>query len=77
MLHSSPLQSHPAYTEASCHAFVCDLTADKLSDTIPEGSVNLASMIFVLSAIAPEKMVDALRNVLTVGKAEKMSISLE
>ena len=46
--------------------FLCDLTSDKLVDSVPEGSADLASMIFVLSAITPEKMVGTLRNVHSV-----------
>ncbi len=60
------LQTHPGFCEASCHAFVCDLTADRLTDFIPGECVDLATMVFVLSAITPEKMADALRNIFTV-----------
>ena len=60
------MQAHPAYNGARCCAFLCDLTSDKLVDSVPEASVDLASMIFVLSAITPEKMVVTLRNVHSV-----------
>ena len=46
--------------------FVCDVTEEPLSSTISESSIDLALMIFVLSAISPEKMVPALTNVLKV-----------
>ena len=40
---------------------MCDLTQESLHSHIP-GAVDLVSLFFVLSAIAPEKMSDALRN---------------
>ena len=45
---------------------MCDLTADKLSDTIPHKDVDLASLFFVLSAISPEKMTPTLKNIYSV-----------
>lgn len=59
------MQSHPSFSEESCHAFVCDLTREPLLDTIPR-PVDLVSLFFVLSAIAPEKMRQALENVFNV-----------
>ena len=61
---SSP-QDHPSYDESRCSAFHADVTKS-LSDNIPDSSVDMATMIFVLSAIHPDKMVLALRNVLQV-----------
>ena len=63
-----PPQSHPAFDGSGCHAFVCDLTTDQLSDTITRRDVDLASAIFVLSAITPEKMVTALTNIHSVSE---------
>ena len=42
------------------------MTKDSLRDSMGENSVDLALMIFVLSAISPEKMVTALKNVFQV-----------
>jgi len=42
---------------------VCDLTKDPLEANVPAGEVDIVTMIFVLSAIPPEAMVRALRNV--------------
>ena len=58
-------QAHSDYSEDRCHAFVCDLTREPLSSTIP-GGVDLASLFFVLSAIAPEKMGQVLKNMFDV-----------
>ncbi|KAJ1984769.1 Methyltransferase-like protein 6 [Dimargaris verticillata] len=60
------VKSNAQYDTTRCHAFVCDLTANKLSDTMPPATIDLVSMIFVLSAIPPEKMADAIGNIYQV-----------
>ncbi|CAN8031606.1 unnamed protein product [Ixodes persulcatus] len=62
------VKSHPLYDEARVKAFRCDLTRDALTDNVPECSVDVVTMIFVLSAICPEKMSAALENVRRVLK---------
>ncbi|KAJ1978821.1 hypothetical protein H4R33_005883 [Dimargaris cristalligena] len=58
------VQANPLYTASDrCKAFVCDLTQDALTDSVPPATVDLISMIFVLSAIPPEKMDQAVANV--------------
>ncbi|XP_049888001.1 tRNA N(3)-methylcytidine methyltransferase METTL6 [Pectinophora gossypiella] len=47
------VKSNKLYNEAKMKAFVADLTTDDLFENVPEGSVDLASLIFVLSAIHP------------------------
>ncbi|XP_065349368.1 tRNA N(3)-methylcytidine methyltransferase METTL6 [Cloeon dipterum] len=49
-------------------AFQADITADDLSANVPEGSVDVATLIFVLSAVHPEKFKQALGNILKVMK---------
>ena len=56
-------QVHELYDAARCTAFVCDLTRDDLAASIPASGVDLLTMVFVLSAIPPEAMPGALRNV--------------
>ena len=46
--------------------FVCDITNEPLTDVVPIGSVDVCTMVFVLSAVSPEKMRDAVRNVSSV-----------
>ena len=60
------IQSHPEYTEKRYSAFVCDITTDPLSSRLGETSVDIALMIFVLSAVSPANMVPALKNVFQV-----------
>ncbi|KAF3446068.1 hypothetical protein FNV43_RR11247 [Rhamnella rubrinervis] len=57
------VKTHKDFTEAHVSAFVCDLTVDDLTDHIPPSSVDIVTMIFVLSAVAPEKMPLVLQNV--------------
>ncbi|KAJ1680313.1 hypothetical protein EV182_000261 [Spiromyces aspiralis] len=60
------VRENEKYDERRCHAFVCDITSDQLVDTIEPQSIDLVSMIFVLSALPPEKMRDAVLNVCKV-----------
>jgi methyltransferase-like protein 6 len=48
------VQSNPEYDESKCQAFVCDITEDAAwPSQIKDSSVDLVTMIFVLSAISP------------------------
>ena len=57
-------QDNPNFDPSRCCAFQCDLTSDDLGVTVPHDSVDVVSMIFVLSAIHPEKMESALSNII-------------
>eukprot|EP00466_Bigelowiella_natans_P010299 jgi/Bigna1/70490/fgenesh1_pg.12_\ len=46
-----------------CQAWVCDLVSDDLPETLANGAVDIATLIFVLSAIHPEKIPMVLRKV--------------
>lgn len=54
------VQSNPEYHAERCNAFVCDLTSDQSLPVETLGKVDIATMIFVLSAISPEKMLQTL-----------------
>lgn len=62
------VKQHEDYPQGRCSAFVCDLTKDPLTDTIPAGSLDIVSSIFVLSAIPAEKLEAAVRNIKEVMK---------
>lgn len=47
------VMSNPLYDENKMKAFRADLTTDDLFGSVEESSVDLASLIFVLSAISP------------------------
>ena len=56
-------QGNDLYSDDYCKAFQCDLTKADLAENVPLESVDFCSLIFVLSAILPEKMVLALQNI--------------
>ncbi|KAJ2804959.1 hypothetical protein H4R21_001442 [Coemansia helicoidea] len=56
------------YNADRCRAFVCDITKDRLAETIPPHSVDLVSAIFVLSALPPEKQAAAVANIAEILK---------
>ncbi|KAJ2823977.1 hypothetical protein FBU31_004114 [Coemansia sp. 'formosensis'] len=62
------VKANEHYSEDRCRAFVCDITKDRLADTIPAHSVDIVSAIFVFSALPPEKQADAVSNVLEILK---------
>ncbi|KAJ8627029.1 hypothetical protein MRB53_020336 [Persea americana] len=57
------VKAHKEFTEDRVNAFICDLTADDLCEKVLPTSVDIVTMVFVLSAIAPEKMPFVLQNV--------------
>ncbi len=57
------VQKNPLYCPERCCAFHCDLTKDDLRENVPEGSVDVVTLIFVLSAVHPDKMKLALQNI--------------
>ncbi|GAB2286009.1 hypothetical protein Dimus_020432 [Dionaea muscipula] len=64
----SLVKSHGSFTETRINAFVCDLTNDDLRDHVDSSSIDIVTMIFVLSAVSPEKMTKVLQNVRNVLK---------
>ncbi|RWS03042.1 methyltransferase-like protein, partial [Dinothrombium tinctorium] len=67
------IKSNPLYNESTvCKAFVADITSDQfISDCrnhCSEGEVDVVSLIFVLSAINPEKMPAVVKNIFEVLK---------
>ncbi|KAL9274117.1 tRNA N(3)-methylcytidine methyltransferase METTL6-like protein [Drosera capensis] len=59
----SLVKAHNSFTEARINAFVCDLTTDDLREHIDPSSVDIVTMIFVLSAVSPDKMTLVLQNI--------------
>lgn len=50
------LKNSPEYDEKKCKAFVCDITdLNNIEFPIQKNSIDIIVMIFVLSAIKPEK----------------------
>ncbi|CAO3593211.1 unnamed protein product [Absidia cylindrospora] len=63
------VKGNEQYDENRCHAFVCDITVDPLTENVPGNSLDLVSAIFVLSAIPPEKLHLAIQNIFKVLKS--------
>ncbi|XP_056166606.1 uncharacterized protein LOC115674535 isoform X1 [Syzygium oleosum] len=62
------IKMHKDFKETQISPFVCDLTIDDLNQQIPPSSVDIVTMIFVLSAVSPEKMHLVLQNIRRVLK---------
>ncbi|KAK3108465.1 hypothetical protein FSP39_008414 [Pinctada imbricata] len=50
------VKKHPDYSSDRCHAFVCDVTDDASQVPFPDNSLDVIVLIFVLSAVNPDKM---------------------
>ncbi|CAL0322687.1 unnamed protein product [Lupinus luteus] len=62
------VKTHEDFKESHVNAFVSDLTADDLCKEILPSSVDIITMIFMLSAVSPEKMPLVLQNIRKVIK---------
>lgn len=56
------VKQNPLYDETMIKAFQCDITGDTIFHEIANNSLDIISMIFVLSAIHPEKFSKVLTN---------------
>lgn len=57
------VRQHNLYNEAYMKAFSCDITTGDVFETIPDESLDIATMIFVLSAIHPDKFRPVISNI--------------
>ncbi|KAL8235186.1 hypothetical protein R6Q59_021286 [Mikania micrantha] len=62
------VKAHKDFNKSKINAFACDLTSDDLVNHIPASSIDIVTMIFVLSAVSPEKMPLVLQNIKRVMK---------
>lgn len=62
------VKENPLYNAERCRAFQSDLTRDDLVENVPEGSVDVVTLIFVLSAVHPDKMSLVVKNIYQVLK---------
>ncbi|MCJ8728203.1 hypothetical protein PDJAM_G00001610 [Pangasius djambal] len=62
------VKENSLYCPERCLAFQCDLTRDDLRATISENSLDVATLIFVLSAIHPDRMHQVVENIYRVLK---------
>lgn len=57
------VKSNPLYDENQIKAFQCDITTDSVFEAIENDSLDIVSLIFVLSAIHPNKFETVLSNI--------------
>lgn len=63
------VRSNPLYDEKHIKAFQCDITTQQVHEHIDTGSLDVCTMIFVLSAIHPDKFKDVVQNLWKVLKS--------
>ncbi|XP_062517455.1 tRNA N(3)-methylcytidine methyltransferase METTL6-like [Corticium candelabrum] len=64
------VKDHPLYDESRVHAFQCDVTRDKLDEHVTVDCIDIATLVFVLSSVHPDKMSTFLKNVHSVLKRD-------
>ncbi|MBA0665650.1 hypothetical protein Goklo_002137 [Gossypium klotzschianum] len=64
------VKSHAEFKEDRVNAFLCDVTVDNLLERINPSSVDVITMIFMLSAVSPHKMPSILQNIKRVLKPD-------
>ncbi|XP_053667282.1 tRNA N(3)-methylcytidine methyltransferase METTL6 [Anopheles marshallii] len=57
------VRKHNLYHERYMKAFACDITTEEVFGTITEGSLDVVTLIFVLSAIHPDKFLATVTNI--------------
>ncbi|PSR96185.1 Methyltransferase-like protein [Actinidia chinensis var. chinensis] len=62
------VKSHVDFNEDQVNAFVCDVGNDDLCDRIMPSSIDVITLIFMLSAVCPKKMPLVLKNIKKVLK---------
>lgn len=62
------VKGHTLYDEKRCHAFVCDVAGDDPTFPMKEASIDLIVLIFVLSAIHPDRMLTTIERLVKLLK---------
>lgn len=57
------VQKHNLYDERYMKAFACDITTEQVFETLADGSLDIVTLIFVLSAIHPDKFLPTVANI--------------
>ncbi|XP_055542416.1 tRNA N(3)-methylcytidine methyltransferase METTL6 [Wyeomyia smithii] len=62
------VKKHNLYDEQYMKAFPCDITSDEIFKTLPDASLDIATLVFVLSAIHPRKFHSVVENIFRLMK---------
>lgn len=62
------VKSNDKYDESRMKAFQCDITTENIFTEISNNSVDIVTLIFVLSAIHPQKFLVTLKNIFKIMK---------
>ncbi|EER92872.1 hypothetical protein BDA96_01G542200 [Sorghum bicolor] len=62
------VKKHKDFKPDQINAFVCDISSEQLTENMEPSSADIVTMIFMLSAVAPDKMPMVLENVRSVLK---------
>ncbi|XP_058451588.1 tRNA N(3)-methylcytidine methyltransferase METTL6 [Malaya genurostris] len=62
------VKRHNLYDEQYMMAFTCDITTDQAFETLRESSLDIVTLVFVLSAIHPEKFATVIGNIFRLVK---------
>lgn len=62
------VKQNPLYDTNKINAFTCDITQDSVLSQVPASSVDIATLIFVLSAIHPDKFSAVVKNLYSLLK---------
>lgn len=62
------VKQHNLYDEQYMRAFPCDITTEEVFGTLADGTLDIATLIFVLSAIHPEKFRAVVGNIFRLMK---------
>jgi len=57
------VKEHKDYSQQRCYSFVCDVTQDWSQAPFKHNSLDIVTLIFVMSAIHPDKMTDVAANI--------------
>ncbi|KAL5216978.1 hypothetical protein ABZP36_017662 [Zizania latifolia] len=62
------VKKHKDFRPDLVNAFVCDITSEQLTESMQPSSVDIVTMVFMLSAVSPDKMPLVLQNVRNILK---------
>ncbi|KAM0845303.1 hypothetical protein ACQ4PT_056465 [Festuca glaucescens] len=62
------VKKHKDFRPDRVNAFACDITSEQLTEGVEPSSVDIVTMIFMLSAVAPDKMPLVLQNIRNILK---------